>query len=72
MMSLGCIFDDLPHPVDPLGGGTQAKLSPGVETMGAGTQSGPQLVVSGVSGIAAEGTAGGERLGVLFWCAIRN
>ncbi len=49
------MFDGLPHPVEPLKGGTQAELSPGVEAVGDSTQSGPQLVVSGVSGVAAEG-----------------
>ncbi len=53
VMSLDCVFGGLPHPVETLGGGTYAELSTSVEAVGAGTQSGPQLVVSSVSGIAA-------------------
>ncbi|XP_063868718.1 uncharacterized protein LOC135104907 [Scylla paramamosain] len=51
----GCLFDGLPHPVEALGGGAQAELSPGVEAVGAGTQSGLQLLESDVSGVAADG-----------------
>ncbi len=53
VMSLGCMFDDFPHPVEPLRGGTQVELSPGVEAVGVSTQSAPQLCL--MYQVAAEG-----------------
>ncbi len=54
MMSLGYLFDALPHPMEPLGGGTQTELSLGVEVVGSSTLSEPLLVVSGVSEVVSE------------------
>ncbi len=50
VMGLSCLFDGLPYLMEPLGGGSQAEFSPGLETVGAGTQSGPQSDVSGMLG----------------------
>ncbi len=41
--------------MEALGGGAQAELSPGVEAVGASTQSGLHLLESDVSGVAADG-----------------
>ncbi len=41
MMGLVRLFGGLPHPAEPLGGGAHVELSPGMEVVGAGTQSGP-------------------------------
>ncbi len=60
VMSLGCVFDGLPNPVECLRGDTQGKLSTGRYSV---LSSDPQLVVSGVSGVAAEG--GGQLLTLL-------
>ncbi len=48
MLSLGCLLDGLPYPAEPLGGGAEAELLPGVEAVGSFAQSAPQPVVSGV------------------------
>ncbi len=39
VMSLGCVFDGLSHPAEPLVDFTQAELSSDVEAVDAGTQS---------------------------------
>ncbi len=42
VMSLGCLFDGLPHPAELLGGGIQEELAPGIETVCTDTQFGFQ------------------------------
>ncbi len=51
---MGSLFIGLLYPAEHPGSGVQAESSPGLEAMGAGTQSESQSVVYGVLGVTAE------------------